>query len=608
MPRVLWAGAGAAVVVFLLPLFLIPRSLPPGAKFDPEPIVGTDLATFEESMSFGAVLHEVAEGRWPVRDPSLWEHKGGPVFGEPLMQLVSGGVARTVGVNGTFVLADLVLPGATFLLAGWLVHRWTRSKALALLGASGVVFGYAVIQRFPPLTAAGWEQSAALFTDGGYRLPFDITRFPFPELTLPAFLYGLVLIWKALERPTRARILSAGIGSGLQFPLYPYNGVLMLVFLVALLVVSALRRDPDRARDTVRMLLIALIVLLPSAAALSTLWALPDLPGTLARLGLERGHVPELARTVEVVLLGVAVLGVAGLRTLTGRFLASLALAGVIAMNLQLVTGVSVQRWHYFARLLNPVAALTVATLTGIALGRWPKLRAPGLRVLGYAAVLAIFAGAAGHQVRLSRTTARAFALPAEDRVLVTYLNRLPPDAVVGSLSFATIALVPSRTSLNVFVPFGNQTLAPNAELTERYLRLAKLAGLTPQFIRDVFAENPDRAEAEQAACTGERCALDWSLKDRNATEQLLHFTYLRIRSGLFSYTNEIRMPDAEVDRLVQRFEALPSDPRTLLRPYRLDYVVIGPREAALGMQGLPETVVARTVDIPGWKIQEIRP
>lgn len=608
MPRwTIAAGTGVVAALFLLPHLLTPHLLPRGTAYDPLPVVGADLATFEESMNAAGALHEVVEGRWLVRDPSLGEHKDGPVFAGPLTWLVGGLAAKAVGIPGLFVLGDALLPALTFLLAALLVRRWTGSTALAVLAAVGVTLGHAFVQQFPPV-AEGIRSYAQLFRiSGAEQVPLDLARFPFPQLSLPAFLGAWLAVDGALAKPTHGRVLLAGALAGIQLSLYFYNGVVTLAALASLATLRRIARDPTGAYAAARVFGYALLLAVPSLLASAELRQLPDAAGVLRRVGLEVGRVPELARSLVVSAVAIAVALAAGWRSRRAAAVLAVLLGGLAAMNAQLITGFSLQRWHFFARILNPWFPVALAVAAAALAERWPQRSRRGSVVVATVLALGAIGWAAAYQVVFARSTAAVHIMSPADAALVSWLNaNAPRDAVVGTPSFATVALLPSRTSLNTYVPFGGMTLASNEELTDRYLRLAKLLSLGEGFVRDTFAFHPERSAAEKAACTGERCALDWSLKDRNATEQLLHFTYLRLRTGLTTFEHEIRMPEVEVERLVQRFRALPDDPAALPGPYRLDYVVIGKRERALGARPLPPAAVARTVEVGGWTVQEV--
>jgi hypothetical protein len=199
-------------------------------------------------------------------------------------------------------------------------------------------------------------------------------------------------------------------------------------------------------------------------------------------------------------------------------------------------------------------------------------------RVLDAGAVAGIviaLVAVAGHQVAFARNTAPAFVLPDGYKEAFDWLNRSTPrDSVVVTPSFETNMLLPVYTHANVFLPNGNQSLAPTAELVDRLLIVYKVFGVPPAYLAASLRDDPARAPA--MAANGGRF-------ERRRPELLEQYARW--------YVFHLFVPsDALVREIQTRFEQLAVSPARPFGRFRADYVWMSPLEATKG-----------TLDLRAW-------
>jgi len=279
--------------------------------------------------------------------------------------------ARLLGISSStaFIGLGVLAPFFAYLAIFWLIANVIQDRSLAVGGA-------VIVLCFGAL-AAGEGLIHLLISGDNYAfLPF-LRRYE-PVVPFPLFFVFCALVWKALN-DRRFRFLWA-VAAGLVLDLlifsyfFIWTTALAWLACIALLWFVAypgkLRRD---FMPFLTILLLAGTALVPYAVLLSRRSVIMD-----AGQKLTLSHAPDLLRMPELIGLATVALIVFGVlrRRLNWRapeilFAVSCALTPLIVFNQQVITGRSLQPFHYGWFIANYLA------LVGLVLGTVIVWRGP---------------------------------------------------------------------------------------------------------------------------------------------------------------------------------------------------------------------------------------
>jgi hypothetical protein len=502
-----------------------------------------------------------------------------PTFGRafyPEVQMVPGIVlARALGAGPVGItLAWRVIAGAGMGAGFWFVTvRYVRSRWLALpltiilLADAGQIAGWPILKTVA-LTVQLALQGRGLSYLNSAPILTPIWRLITPALSAPFLLLQIGLLARARgqERATPLTLLGAGLGFGLLFYVYFYFWTA-----VALSLVLAFLIDAGYRRVYFHTAWVGAIVGLPAVisqallkAGTSSDWLHRSdlfLPiARLSELSFEPKYVPSL---VALIVCFVA-------RRKELLHLGTLAIAGLLLMNHQLISGLQIQNWHWVYVVGIAQSLLLLLLATGWAEGlqgatRWLK---PAAWVLA-AAVLAAGTGlraAEGAWTRFSREI-KADYLAYRAQRAASGVAALSPNSVCGGdpvFLMAVAALDDVRPLMHLSILFSpsitNEEWDARAVLNG-YLRGQDLSAFEADQRRVLRNRNP-RTEAYGVYGP-------WVAPRPHADESL----DTRVRSRVARYNEVVRDPVHALDQFNVRYVALPwsqPPPAYLARDWRL--------------------------------------
>ena len=272
--------------------------------------------------------------------------------------------ARALGLSSStaFIILGVLAPFLSCLAIFWLLANITQDEKLASAGAVVVVcFG---------ALAAGQGLAHLLISGSNYSfLPF-LRRFE-PLAPFPLFFVFCTLTWKSLNDPKRsfAWALAAGVGLSLLVFSYFFLWTAALAWLVCLALLWFIsQRGSWRAglKSFATIILVTVAALVPYAILLSHRSHTMDEGQKLII-----SHAPDLFRIPELLGLAVFALIVLGIKkgrlkwsALDTLFAASFALTPLLVFNQQVITGRSLQPFHYEWFIANYLALAGLVTAT----------------------------------------------------------------------------------------------------------------------------------------------------------------------------------------------------------------------------------------------------
>lgn len=399
-------------------------------------------------------------------------------------------VARALGLSASsaFIALAFIIPLVSSLAVFWLLMGLTNDERLA---ATGVL----VILCLGTLASAQGAAQALLGLEAAYiYLPF-LRRYV-PGVPFPLFFILCGLVWRSLTakdvRAARVAAIIAGVIFFLLVFSYFYLWTAAAGWLVCVALVWLAARPEGWQRDVKSLGLIygfVAIALLLYALLLSKRATTMDTVQALTY-----SHMPDLFRTTELIGAAVCVLLVWGVwrgairwRDRAVLFTLSLALVPFAVFNQQVITGRSLQPFHYEQFIVNHVVLLALVLTVWLV---WTKRtdnepvttkttgrRIPGLVLIG-AAVLAFAWGVI--EVRVATAILSDYNVLRDDAIAVAHrLAQLSGSSTGGRAGEREIVL-----STHVVHADNLPTVAPQAVLWGLHMRV--FSGVT-------LAENRER-------------------------------------------------------------------------------------------------------------------
>jgi hypothetical protein len=281
--------------------------------------------------------------------------------------------ARLLGISSStaFIALGFLVPFFACLAISWLLANLTQDHRLAAAGA-------VVVLCFGAL-AAGTGLIHVLSSGFQYTfLPF-LRRFD-PALPFPLFFVFCTFVWKSLSTERHAAFgWAVGAGLTLDILIFSYfylwtSALAWLVCLAMLWFVAYPRQLRRYAGSFGTIVLLAFAALVPYVILLARRSVTMD-----SGQKLIVSHAPDFFRIPE--LLGLAVIAVMVWGVVRGRinwkapaslFAASFALMPFVVFNQQVISGYSLQPFHYESFIANYVALVGFAVVAVI-LWRGPE-------------------------------------------------------------------------------------------------------------------------------------------------------------------------------------------------------------------------------------------
>ena len=360
---------------------------------------GTFASNDLDEVAYAAYLQALIDGRprkndpYSGRDETAETPQAESIFSIQFLPPLAISIpARLFGLDAskTFILLSIVASFSTALALFWLLAQITGDNRFAFVGTLLVLFGGAL---------ASGNGVIKEFLGHSAAYPF----FPFLRRYIPAaafpFFFGLFgFFWLGLKSQIKTTKYVSAVSAGLCFAVlvfsYFYLWTTAAAFLFALTLLWFVLRPENWRRDLPFVLLtdaVSIIALVPYAFLLARRAAATD---SIQLLVLT--HAPDLTRFPAVVCyiaLGLIFLavwrGFTELKQTATIFILAFALVPLLVFNQQIVTGRSLQPFHYEYYVVNYITASVVVLVIFLFLKqlRTPKSYTAILLVLGFAAV-----------------------------------------------------------------------------------------------------------------------------------------------------------------------------------------------------------------------------
>ena len=264
-----------------------------------------------------------------------------------------------------------------------------------------------------------------------------------PAFPFPVCLGFFLLVWKSVTEKATYTVIGAALSFVVLVYSYFFLWTTAAAWLTLLLVLWLIARPAERLQ-TLRLVGVAVVTGL--FALLPYFWLISHRASTMDEAQvLERTHAPDLLRTPELVGLAILILvtWLAATRRIDWRapaalFVISLASAPIVILNHQIVTGRSLQPFHYTQFITNYMVTIAAVILLGIAWKRMPRL-VPVTLGLGSFVLTTILAG------NVARSTLAANIELDQKRAVAISIKHDNNDRVVFASDALMTMLIPTE-------------------------------------------------------------------------------------------------------------------------------------------------------------------
>lgn len=422
-------------------------------------------------------ISRVLAGSYRLGNAMIWEHRDDPFTYAPLPEYVEGTIGRALGLSiaGVDIVATALLPPVIFGLFFLLVRDLTGRFGLGLVGGLVLTFGQYLVAKQTPLFQGRLH-------DPSFPHSLQFVRPVSPQFHYVVFLLALWLLYRvyAARAGPKGRI-AAGLTWGLAF----YLNFFFWTFLAAGLVLWTLEAVArgERWRWQAALSVLVIGVLVGSYYFVNAAWAtaLEGFAEASLRGGVIYTRQPILPalHIAWLVLFGAWFVSHRG--HVPARFVLVFLVAGLLCLNQQLLTGRTVQPFHWETQTNKVLMLLALFMMTGAGLSRleagsvaWRRLR-PVVGLGGAAVAVIAIAHAGLVQENYYRVNRGTYAGLQELGPALAWLRQATPaDAVVLAnpavpLRSELITVYAQRYAY-VSEPFFNVSLVPQREVDDRYL------------------------------------------------------------------------------------------------------------------------------------------
>ena len=390
-----------------------------------------------DEFAYSAYVNALIDGRPRRNNPYTGEDGGAyeTLFSIQFIPAYSIAIpARLLGVSAStaFIILVPLITVASTLILFVLLFEITRHAVFSAVGAVGVL-SFGVLAAQTPL-----------------KLFWAPVLFPFLRRYLPAFPFPFffamtLFVWRALIKDSLMYSFASGLTLVVLIYSYFFFWTAAVAWLVALLILWVIARP----REYWKVLQVfGVIGLLAVVALIPYLWSLLHRTPVIDRAQLlELTHRPDLLRGPELYGLAIVIflsrLVTHNLNWQNPRilFLLSFALSPLLVFNHQVVTGHSLQPFHYEQFIANYWILIALVLAVGLMARNLPK-RVPIYLAFGSFAVgliLGVHAAAGGLDSNREVDKARRVALKLKDDQGVAFFSGLGTDTLATTASLPVL-------------------------------------------------------------------------------------------------------------------------------------------------------------------------
>ncbi|MDP3698744.1 MAG: hypothetical protein Q8R47_04090 [Nanoarchaeota archaeon] len=570
--------------IFFLPHILIPLLQDEGVEYLPLVVKGVGGRLTDEALYAGYV-HDVIEGHLIPRSTIWeWQDKTIPSHAGPLPAMVLGGLGIILGgLTPIYIFSFFIFPFIGSLLVYAIAFRLTSNKKISCMAAPLLYF---------PATNLFYFLTHKIAQPIGYFSRFYPVLFNFIIFAL-ALLFLLLL----LQKREWKYVFLSGISGGLLFFTYFYYWTVyaVMAIIILLLTFTVLRKNSLLKIGTYLLIVFSFGI---TNFLLFTRHNLGEKTALLLRLsGAKFTHFPDLPYSALLLVVAAFYIGYSyysykrveqlGQSKENFFFIITLLFSSLAVMNIQVLTGYSLDHRQWLSAAVWPVLILTIVH----AMSLWSSQTKIKM-VQKFPIMIMIFFLLFGliWQVAFATTMYSSYSLPDYQRNAFTWLTEnTDPDEVVLTLSSDVILLVPIYTHNQNYVPSARGESVSISEVIMRRLVAYRLLNVSTENFVFLHKPCPSTRDSLKQYLEGGKKEFNYSTYEETVSS-LITFEAFFSNTGCY-------MPPEFKQKIKDSYHALPVNWEELTPIFKLDYIIIGPYEKQLMQRDISTFAVVRYQD-----------
>ena len=390
----------------------------------------------------------------------------------------------------------------------------------------------------------------------------------------PFFVAMFFFIYRTLTKDTKRKafIILGGVFYGLLFYLYFFFWVFATIFLGVLVLIFLVTKNYSHARGVFFVGLIGVVVSIPFWINQYNLTQLISYEDIIVRMGIEEGRGIKwfLWKTyiLHLILAALAVyIGRATHKKILGYFIASIALTGIVAYNINVLVGWTILSDHWGNKVFlltngiiwPPLLYYCWSLLSRVlkergTLGKISRI----FYVFAIIVVILLTTNVVYSEIREGIKNASDYTIPKEQMTAYEWLrDNTPKDSVVMTPSIETNIELAAYTHNRVFQARAQDNILTKSEVLDRL------------YITYTFFNIPSERFFE--VIQSKRGVFIFFTEEYNSRELGSH-----LRPDKYTF---YELPQDVAENLLKEYVHFVV-PKEI--PYRIDYIFIGPRERSL--------------------------
>lgn len=442
------------------------------------------LIDFDE-LSYAAYLNSLIDGRPRRNNPYLGRESDRSNRAESYFSIQSLPAyvvalpARALGVSTstTLIVLARLMAFASALAVFWLLFQITKNEKISAVGALIVLLCGRLASENPLMPVQNYSSFAFL-------------RLYLPALPFPLFFLFCGFVWRAFVVKSKMWALAAGAVLTLLIYSYFYLWTAAAAWLFCFAVLWLIARNAER-RATIKTILIVAAVSI--AALVPYIYLLSQRAHTIDEdQALTLSHAPDLFRITEIISFFVLLILLVHIhrrridwRSPETLFVIAAAISPFVVSNQQVITGISLQAFHYEQFIINYVVLVGLISTYHLL---WSHLKIRPIVwaafAIGVGLVTALKAAEDNSALNVRRDQARPVfeQLARSD----TYGWTLFDNSLLAA-SVLTDSSIPQLWSPNMYIYGGIE----ENEKVERYYQYLYLLGVLPQTFTNDLQNKP---------------------------------------------------------------------------------------------------------------------
>lgn len=298
------------------------------------------LGAGDDEASWLGRVREVQDGHPSLSCVYLKDGKNDPYLIQPLGTIIAAALGNlfSLDINNTLLLARFFFTFIVFLLIYAFVYFLSQSKLAAVAGTAALVLGRDIVSR-------GGLQD--LIAEGAPSIRYlNLVRPVNPSMTYFFFFGFLLFLWLFYtKKQWRWGILSI-LMLGLSFYDYFFTWTFLYIFCGMLLLIFIFQKKWQEAKRIFIVLFASALIAIPYFLNMYAVYTHPNYQEVSQRYGLVQGHDPIFGLLAPLLFGGILLFFPKKPKD-RYFFALALALAPLIALNQQVITGRNLSSVHY---------------------------------------------------------------------------------------------------------------------------------------------------------------------------------------------------------------------------------------------------------------------